>query len=138
MRWIDGDCHARRRSIRGLDWRTTCASRWTEANSAIRGYVNDALVVTHSTNRPASATGVLKQWTVTTPANAARKLRGAGGARKRHENDMTTLQTTLTYTMTGAEIVDALNDNLANRLCPDYATKTASYTVTSDDQLLLC
>ena len=51
---------------------------------------------------------------------------------------MTTLQTTLTYTMTGAEIVDALNDNLANRLCPDYATKTASYTVTPDDQLLLC
>jgi hypothetical protein len=45
-----------------------------EANSAIRGYVNDALVVTHSTNRPASATGVLKQWTVTTLANAARKL----------------------------------------------------------------
>lgn len=45
-----------------------------EANAVIRGYVNDVLVAQHATNRPASATGVLKQWTVTTLTNAARKL----------------------------------------------------------------
>lgn len=45
-----------------------------EVAGNVKGYVNDVCVATHTTNRPASATGVLKQWTVTALANAARKL----------------------------------------------------------------
>lgn len=53
---------------------STLRVEFDEAAGAVRGYVNDVLVATHTTNRPGSAQGMLKQWTATTLTNAARKL----------------------------------------------------------------
>lgn len=45
-----------------------------EAGGSIKFYVDETLAATHTTNRPASATGLLAQWCVTTLTSAAKRL----------------------------------------------------------------